>query len=158
MQAAPLENDGEGLKPTGDGWFVVNARDAAWREHTSFGRWCGFEGSSRFPQFGVNIHTLAPGQPACSYHRENAQECFLVLAGECLLIVESQERALGQGDFVYCPPETEHVFVGAGDGPCTLVMIGHRPETEALSYPANPVAARHGASVGSLPGLRGLDL
>jgi quercetin dioxygenase-like cupin family protein len=41
---------------------------------------------------------------------------FLVLSGEALLIVEGQERKL-QWDFVHCPPETRHVFVGAGDGP-----------------------------------------
>ena len=60
------------------------------------------------------------------YHAEDAQEDFLVLSGECLLIVEGQERLLQAWDFVHCPPWTEHVFVGAGDGPCVVVGVGAR--------------------------------
>ena len=62
------------------------------------------------------------------YHAEEAQEDFLVLAGECLLIVEGEERLLRAWDFVHCPPWTEHVFVGAGDGPCLVVGVGARTE------------------------------
>jgi hypothetical protein len=39
--------------------------------------------------------------------------------------------------------------VGAGDGPCTVLMVG-APRSASLSeilYPEDPVAARHGASV-----------
>src|SRR6185312_15725279 len=57
---------------------------------------------------------LAPGQPSCMYHGEDEQEDFLILAGECLLLVEGQERRLKAWDFVHCPAWTEHVFVGAG--------------------------------------------
>jgi len=38
------------------------------------------------------------------------------------------------------------VFVGAGDEPCAILMIGSRPEVETLRYPASEVAANHGAS------------
>jgi quercetin dioxygenase-like cupin family protein len=37
------------------------------------------------------------------YHREKAQEGFLVLSGECLLVVEGEERPLRQWDFFHCP-------------------------------------------------------
>ena len=107
-----------------------------------------FEGDDvRFPEFGINIQVLRPGQPNCMYHGENAQEDFLVLSGECLLLVEGEERPLKQWDFVHCPAWTEHVFVGSGDGPCAVLMVGARPEREELLYPVADVARKHGAGV-----------
>jgi len=138
----------EGLVPETQGWFVVNARDARWWRHESFGSAVTFEGDDvRFPDFGINIQVLAPGQPNCMYHGENAQEDFLVLYGECLLLVEGEERPLKQWDFVHCPAWTEHVFVGAGDGPCAVLMVGARPKDEELLYPVSEVARRHEAGV-----------
>ena len=66
---------------------------------------------------------LGPGEPIGMYHWETDQEDFLVLSGEALLIVEGQERPLRQWDFVHCPPKTEHMIVGAGDGPCVVLAI-----------------------------------
>ena len=144
---AQLEQTENGLVPEGDGWFVVNARDARWWHHDTFGSAVTFEGEARFPDFGINIQVLEPGQPNCMYHGENAQENFLVLAGECLLLVEGEERPLKQWDFVHCPPWTQHVFVGAGDGPCAILMVGARPQPEELLYPVSEVARKHGAGV-----------
>ncbi len=45
-----------------------------------------------FPEIGYTLYVLQPGQPNGMYHREDNQEDFLVLQGECLLIVEGQER------------------------------------------------------------------
>jgi uncharacterized cupin superfamily protein len=134
-----------GILPKGEGWFVVNAREAAWRD-SDFGAYTRFEGDARFPQIGINVSVLAPGQPSCMYHGEDEQEDFLVLAGECLLLVEGQERLLAAWDFVHCPAWTEHVFVGAGDGPCTLLAIGGRSDGDVI-YPEAEVAQRHGAGV-----------
>ena len=106
---------------------MLNARDARWWHHDTFGSSVIFEGDARFPQFGINIQVLEPGQPNCMYHGENAQEDFLVLSGECLLLVNGEERPLKQWDFVHSPAWTEHVFVGAGDGPCAILMVGARP-------------------------------
>ena len=80
------------------------------------------------------------------YHREDAQEDFLVLAGECLLLVEGTERRLSAWDFVHCPAWTEHVFVGAGDGPCAILMIGTRLVDDVV-YPLDELARQHGAGV-----------
>ena len=138
----------EGLVPETEGWFVANARDARWWRHESFGSAVTFEGDDvRFPDFGINIQVLEPGQPNCMYHGENAQEDFLVLYGECLLLVEGEERPLKQWDFVHCPAWTEHVFVGRGDGPCAVLMVGARPEAEELLYPVAEVARKHEAGV-----------
>jgi uncharacterized cupin superfamily protein len=146
-EARLAQKDG-GLVPETEGWFVVNAREARWWRHEAFGSAVTFEGEDvRFPDFGINIQVLMPGQPNCMYHGENAQEDFLVLYGECLLLVEGEERRLQQWDFVHSPPWTQHVFVGAGDGPCAVLMVGARPDPEELLYPVVDVARKHGAGV-----------
>jgi uncharacterized cupin superfamily protein len=143
---APLERtDTGGLQPQGEGWFVVNAGEAHWQD-SAFGPFTRFEGTARFPQVGINIGVLQPGQPGCMYHGENDQENFLVLSGECLLLIEGEERRLKTWDFVHCPPWTEHVFVGAGDGPCTILAIGSRSSRDLL-YPVSELAQQYGASV-----------
>ncbi len=130
------------------GWFVKNVADAAAFEHPRGGVTISFESrEDRFPELGLNIRVLAPGQPAGQYHSESAQEDFLVLAGECLAIVEAQEQTLGAWDFLHCPTGTEHVLVGAGDGPCAILMVGARPEGKTLSYSVSELAGRYGASV-----------
>jgi uncharacterized cupin superfamily protein len=142
---APLRRTDNGLVPEGDGWFVVNAREALWKEG-AFGAYTRFEGDARFEQIGINIGVLQPGQPACMYHGEEDQEDFLVLAGECVLLIEGEERKLRSWDFVHCPPWTEHVFVGAGDGPCAILAVGGRGGKDVV-YPRADVALRHGAGV-----------
>jgi uncharacterized cupin superfamily protein len=144
---APIEDGPGGRKPAGEGWFVVNAREAEWIHNEKFGAGVVFEGESRFPHYGINIQVLWPGQPNCYYHAEEGQEDFLVLSGECILLVEGEERPLRAWDFVHCPPWTEHVFVGAGDGPCAIVGVGARNAGEGLVYPVSEVALRHGAGV-----------
>jgi uncharacterized cupin superfamily protein len=133
-----------------EGWFVVNVADATWESKGEFGTRTRFEDpAARFPNVGITIQVIEPGQPSGLYHAEEAQEGFLVLAGECLAVIEGEERALRRWDFLHCPAGTRHVFVGAGDGPCTLLMVG-APRSASLSeilYPEDPVAARHGASV-----------
>ena len=113
MSEAKLVEKEGGLESHGPGWFVLNAREAPWREG-HFGAYTRLgEGDARFPEIGVNIGVLAPGQPACYYHAEDSQENFLVLTGECLLLIEGEVGRLRAWDFVHCPPETEHAFVGA---------------------------------------------
>lgn len=138
-----------GLVPEGEGWFVVNAREALWWRHQSFGSATTFENEedAPFKEFGINIQVLAPGEPNCMYHAENGQEDFLVLYGECLVLIEEEERPLKQWDFVHCPPWTRHVFVGAGDGPCAILMVGRRPEQEELLYPVSELARKYDAGV-----------
>jgi uncharacterized cupin superfamily protein len=142
---APLERTEAGLIPHGEGWFVLNARDARWREG-DFGMFTRFEGEPRFQQLGINLSVLWPGQPSCMYHGEDEQEDFLVLSGECLLLIEGEERPLRAWDFVHCPPWTEHVFVGAGEGPCVMLAVGGRSDGDVI-YPSSEVAQRHGAGV-----------
>lgn len=136
--------------PATDGWFVVNVRDAAWTTNDAFGAVCFFEGDDApFPDVGYSLLVFRPGQPSGLYHREANQEDFLVLSGECLLLVEGEERRLRAWDFVHCPAGTEHIFVAAGDGPCVIFMAGAHvgwPE-KGIVYPRSELALRHGAGV-----------
>jgi uncharacterized cupin superfamily protein len=145
---ARLTQTPEGLVPEDGGWFVVNIAEARGRRHERFGQAVPFEGEQApFPTFGINVRLLQPRQPNCYYHRESNPEAFLVLEGECIAIVEERERPMRKGDFLYAPPGTAHVIVGAGEGPCAVLMVGTRDEAEELEYPVSEVAARHGASV-----------
>jgi uncharacterized cupin superfamily protein len=137
-----------GLAPESDGWFVVNVADAHATHSDRFGTSVRFDDrpAVSFPDFGINVRLLQPGQPASLYHREGAQEAFLVLSGECVAVVEDVGRHLRKGDFVYLPPGTAHVLVGAGDGPSAVLMVGAFKESLELLYPRSDVAARHGAS------------
>jgi uncharacterized cupin superfamily protein len=145
-----------GLVPKGQGWFVVNARETQWWERTGRGVLCefegaGFEGAADFVQLGINLTILAPGEPMAMYHWEADQEDFLVLAGRALAIVEGEERALRPWDLVHCPPGTNHVIIGTGDGPCVVLAVGARDRSRSPdwgAYTVDAVAQRHGAGVG----------
>jgi uncharacterized cupin superfamily protein len=138
-----------GLVVDTEGWFVLNARESRWKEEGPLGSYCNFEGKKRFPQLGINISVLEPGERIGMYHRENAQEAFLVLEGECTLIVEGEERRLRAWDFFHCPPGTEHIIV-AGEGQRAVVLaVGGRGRGVGggLVYKVDETAARFGASV-----------
>ena len=70
-----------------------------------------------------------------------------MLDGECIAIVEGEERRMRQWDYLHCPPGTHHITVGAGDRPCAILMLGARRPGKTIHYPVEPVAARYGASV-----------
>src|SRR5437868_1556125 len=129
-----------------DELLIINVTEARARTHPRRATLIDLEPEGAgWPDTGVNIQVMQPGQPNCRYHSEPVQEDFLVLHGECIAIVEGEQRPLRQWDFLHCPAGTEHVFVGAGDGPCAVLMIGSRRE-DAAHYPVNDVAAKYDAS------------
>jgi len=147
---ARLQDHGSGLTPVTDGWFVVNVRDAEWFFAGSRGARCAFENEYgeppvEFDGLGINLTVLAFGQTNL-YHAEANEEAFLVLAGECVLLVEGEERLLRPWDFFHAPPWTEHGFAGAGEEPCVILMVGART-SPGVRYPSSELARRHGASV-----------
>ena len=148
---APLEATETGRIAMGDGWFILNAKDARWFHADGRPALCNFEGETSFAQLGIYIYALSPNQPMAMYHWEADQEDFLVLSGEALLIVEGEERPLKQWDFVHCPPNTNHVIVGAGDGLCVVLAVGARERSVDNpawgGYPVDETALRHGAGV-----------
>jgi len=130
-----------------DDWFVVNVRAADWLtseggELPATGSECAFDGE----QLGVRLHVLPPGEPNGFYHAETQQEDFLVVHGECTLLVEGEERTLRQWDFFHSPPGTEHIFVGAGQEPCVILMVGAHMGDWRVRFPVSELAARFGAS------------
>jgi uncharacterized cupin superfamily protein len=152
---ATLGETDAGLVPASTGWFVMNARDARWFERPGQGYSLPLTGSDEheaetfFPMLGMAIRVMGPGEPSTTYHWETEQENFLVLAGEALLIVEGREYPLKQWDFVHCPPETPHAFVGAGDGSCVLLCVSSRQfqkDGPWGSYCSDKAAALHNAS------------
>jgi uncharacterized cupin superfamily protein len=143
----PLRETKHGLVADGDGWFVLSATDSRWRDTGRFGFFCDFEGKRRFRELGINLNVLEPGQSIGLYHRERAQEGFLVLAGECLLLVEGEERPLRTWDFVHCPGGTNHMIVGAGTGPSVVLAVGARGGRKGLDYPVDALAQQHGVGV-----------
>jgi len=158
---ARLEDVGSGLAPVSDGWFVVAVSDAAWINNEAFGARCVFEANGPvirkredlapvlFGNLGITLSVLWPGRPSGLYHAESKQEDFLVLSGECVLLIEKTERPLRAWDFVHCPPGTAHAFVGAGDGPCVILMVGARGDDKTLHYPRSRRALAAGAGVES---------
>jgi uncharacterized cupin superfamily protein len=153
---AQLEQTDEGLVPMGEGWFVLNARDARWYHAEGRSAVCAFEGEQgdelEFPQLGINVSVLEPGQFMAMYHWEADQEDFLVVSGEALLLIEGEERPLRAWDFVHCPPNANHTIVGAGNGPCIVVAVGSRQHQHGPDwggYTVDEVALRHGAGVES---------
>lgn len=159
IEEARLEDVGSGLAPVSPGWFVVNVGEAAWVRNEAFGGRCVFESSPRvlaerpgvepqpFTETGFTLAVLEPGKPSGMYHAESTQEDFLVLAGECLLLIEEDERPLRAWDFVHSPPDTRHTFVGTGDGPCVIFMTGARREGDTIVYPSSDTARARGAGV-----------
>jgi uncharacterized cupin superfamily protein len=145
IDEAPIAATDAGQEPAGPGWFVLNLREAAYTRCEGYGQYSPTEAAA-FEQFGVGVHVLMPGEPNGLYHEEANQEAFLVLSGECLLLVEGDERRLGQWDFFHCPAGTRHIFVGAGEAPCAIFMAGGRASREVV-YPVDEVALRHGAGV-----------
>jgi uncharacterized cupin superfamily protein len=133
--------------PVTAGWFVVNVRQARWL-HNRLQSVCQFggEGEAHFDDLGVSLYHLQPRQAMSLYHHEAGQEDFLVLRGECTLLIEGQERPLGQWDFVHCPPRTAHTIVTT-DQAALILAVGARKEKGSARYPVERVALAHGAGV-----------
>ena len=145
---APLERTEAGLVPGGDGWFVLNAQEAHWRDRPERGSRFRSKARQPFRRSG-HLFVLGPGEPIGMYHWEADQEDFLVVSGEGLLLVEGEERPLRQWDFVHCPAGTNHIIVGAGASRASC--RGRRARASGRAgwggYTVDAAALRHGAGV-----------
>ena len=153
VEEVRLEHTEFGTQAASEGWFVLNLGDAKRIVHDYFGSGIANRPSGGFARRSASTWTSFSRASSwgCYYHRETVQEGFLVLSGECLLIVEGQERPLRTWDFFHCPPGTNHVLVGAGEGPCSILMLGVRGDHVEITYPVDETAARHGASADKTP-------
>jgi uncharacterized cupin superfamily protein len=145
---AQIETTPVGHVAADDGWFILNLSEIAWETTPRGGTWCVFESpSARSPKLGIGVHVLGLGETPGFYHGESEQEGFLVLSGECIAVVEGQERRMRQWDYLHCPPGTEHITIGASEEPCAVLMVGTRDRDRWIHYPVNEAATRRGASV-----------
>jgi uncharacterized cupin superfamily protein len=158
VKEAHLDRVASGLAPVTPGWFVVNTAEAAWVTNDDWsGGVCIFESDElvlrdrpdltayQKPNAGFTLRVVPPGRPAGLYHAESVQEDFLILQGECLLIIEDEERHLRTWDFVHCPPMTAHTFVATGNSPCVILATGNRRDDLERIYPRSETALQHGA-------------
>jgi uncharacterized cupin superfamily protein len=147
----PPQETEHGHVSSGEGWYVLNARDSRWYHVDGRGAFCDFEGDQDFSQLGINLQVLGPGDPMAMYHWEADQEDFLVVSGDALLIVEGEERPLRQWDFVHCPPKAKHTILGAEPSGCIVIAVGARIDSVDNpnwgGYTVDEVALRHGAGV-----------
>ena len=134
--------------PATAGWFVVNARDARWT-HNDMRTVCKFggEGPAHFDDLGIGLYWIEAGHPMTLYHHEAGQEDFLVLRGECVLIIDGEERPLHAWDFIHCPPQTARTIIATGAEPALIVAVGARRERGSARYPVEPATIRYGAGV-----------
>jgi quercetin dioxygenase-like cupin family protein len=116
-----------------DSWSVRNVRDLEWTAN-AMGSYCLLAAD----EFAINLNVMGKGQPMALYHHEPHQEGFLVLRGECELIVDGESRPLRAWDYFHCPPGVPHVVVGAGDEPAVVLAVGSRAGGGSATYPNNP--------------------
>jgi uncharacterized cupin superfamily protein len=139
MHEARIEQTPAGQLPGDDGWYIRNLSELAWGTVPGFGAWYDF-----FP--GAHVHVLQPGEANGLYHAEDAQEGFLVVSGECIALVEGEERRMRQWDYFHSPPGTAHITIGAGEEPCAILMFGAPDPKRRVEWIADERAAEYGAS------------
>jgi uncharacterized cupin superfamily protein len=145
---AKIEDTEVGRVPVDDGWYILNLSEIGWGTVRGGGTWCGFGSPNHeSDRIGIGVHILWPGDSPGFYHEESELEGFLVLSGECIAIVEGEGRRMGPWDYLHSPPGTRHITVGAGDGPCAILMYGTRSREGSILYPVEPAAAKYGHSV-----------
>jgi uncharacterized cupin superfamily protein len=152
MHEAQVEHTPEGKLPADDGWFILNLGEMAWGTVPGLGVgvWRDFDAPDRAPGtpgIGVHVHVLQPGEAPGYYHAEDAQEGFIVLSGECIALVEGEERRMRRWDYLHSPPGTAHITIGAGEEPCAILMFGSPDPRRKVSWIADELAAEHGWSV-----------
>ena len=146
---ASIEETPAGRAPAGHGWFVLNLAGARGFRTPGHGVFCPFEApDARFPEYGINVHVLEPGERSALYHHEEAQEDFLVLAGECVAVIEEAGAdaapvglpALPGGRGARLRRRRRRPLRDPHD---RLAPVSDGP----THYPASETAARHGLSV-----------
>ena len=101
---APLEQTEHGLMAAGKGWFVLNAREARWFKLEGRGLRPGLQGKGDFPQLGIGLYVLGPGEPMAMYHWETDQEAFSSSPGRLCSSSRARSGDCGSGISCTAPP------------------------------------------------------
>jgi hypothetical protein len=125
MREAKIEETEHGRVPADEGWYILNLSEMRGRPSAGGGAWCGF-GSPDEPsdRIGIGVHILWPGDSPGFYHEEGDLEGFLVLSGRVHRGRRGRGAAHGPVGLPALAGGTRHITVGAGDGPCAILMYG----------------------------------
>jgi hypothetical protein len=125
-----LEKTEHGLVSKGEGWFVLNKRDAVWRHVDGRGASASLAPISKASgnsSSSASIRSCSgSGRTDGHVPLEGRSGGLPRGVGEAVLIIEGEERQLRAWDFVHCPPNTKRVIGGAGSGPCFVIAVGAR--------------------------------
>lgn len=86
---------------------------------------------------GVHMMTVMPGREYAEYHRHLYEEqCFYILSGRGLAIIEEQHYTIGQGDFLGFPKKgVAHTILNNGDEPLVMLSARVNLEQDVCDYP-----------------------
>lgn len=65
-------------------------------------------------------------------HRHPWDEAYYVVEGEVRFMIESEERLVRAGDFIYAPGDTLHGFQGASDRPARMLIFDAPAHAESF--------------------------
>ena len=155
VDESELVSTEHGLVPKGQGWFVINAREAQWWDRKGRGALCefegaGFEGATDFLQLGINITVLAPRRADGDVPLRERPGGFPRARRRGAGHRRRRGAPAAPWDFLHCPAGTNHAIVGAGDGPCLVLAVGARDRSTGPDwggYTVDKAAQRHGAGV-----------
>jgi len=84
---------------------------------------------------------VADGQ-TCPYHKHDKKhETFFVMKGQVRMIVDGEEKVLGEGDVLVMPPGQRHSFTGVG--PALLLEVS-MPSIRQDNFFADKAIGEHG--------------
>ena len=96
------------------GWFVLSLIGARGFATDGHGAFCPFERPARARRLRPRRARAAARRAVGALPPRGRAGGLLVLAGECIAVVEEQERTLRAWDYLHCPAGTAHAMLGAG--------------------------------------------
>lgn len=126
---------------------IRHLKDLPWVDVTyagtqaKFGQVKDLENTFGMRRFGIDVQRLRPGDQNSPYHTHDEEdELFLVLEGNCKLLLDGTHYDLQQGDCVYTKPGQAHCFYNDGLEDCLLLVSGiHCGRWDATYLTGNPL-------------------
>ncbi len=74
--------------------------------------------------------TIPVGGATTEHYHRLSEELYLVTSGQGRLIIEGEERVIGEGDCALIPPGSRHKVLNAGDAPLRIVCACAPPYSD----------------------------
>jgi mannose-6-phosphate isomerase-like protein (cupin superfamily) len=74
--------------------------------------------------FGVNAIVYPPGAAGVNHYHDLQDELYFVHRGTARVVVDGEERTVGEGGLVHVESTTPRIVSNAGDGDLVLLVIG----------------------------------